>query len=33
VKVSDDLAGYVEGNARQVGILVARPLPPSAASH
>ena len=28
VKVSDDLAGYVEENARQIGIIVARPLPP-----
>lgn len=31
VKVSDDLAGYIEDNERQIGILVARPLPPSEA--
>jgi hypothetical protein len=28
VKVADDLAGYIEENARQIGIIVARPLPP-----
>ena len=28
VKVSDDLAGYVEDNAQQIGIIVARPVPP-----
>lgn len=28
VKVSDDLARYVQANARQIGIIVARPMPP-----
>lgn len=32
VKVSSDLAGYVQGNARQIGILVARPVPPQGGS-
>jgi hypothetical protein len=32
VKVSEDLAGYIEENERQIGIIVARPVPPSGAS-
>ena len=32
VKVSDDLASYVQGNRQQVGILVARPVPPGSDS-
>ena len=31
VKVSDDLARYIQGNDAQIGIIVARPVPPSQA--